>query len=88
MSETPGLTRTDFERLLAEQQRLVELGNELEYRLYLLGQGPPDAPVTACQQAGGALLGALRDFLFRQDQEVLPVLDELTRAGEHPRGRD
>jgi hypothetical protein len=77
------MTRAEFEQILEEQRGLVELANELEYRLYLLGQGPADAPAVACQQAGGALLGALRDFLFRQDQQVLPVLDELS-AGRCP----
>jgi hypothetical protein len=70
------MTRADFEALLAEQERLVELCNELEYRLYQLGQDAGE-PATACQQAGGALVGALRDHLFRQDQQVLPVLDAL-----------
>jgi hypothetical protein len=41
----------------------------------LLGELPPDERVTACQQAGGALVGLLRNFLYRHDQQVLPVLE-------------
>jgi hypothetical protein len=74
----PRFSRADFDQLLAQQQQLIELSNELEYRLYRMGEAPPDSPAQACQQAGGALLGVLRTFLFRQDQQVLPVLDALS----------
>jgi hypothetical protein len=77
----PSFSRADFEQLLAQQQQLIELTNELEYRLYALGEVPPGGPAHACQQAAGMLVGTLRAFLFRQDQHVLPVLDVLSRQG-------
>jgi hypothetical protein len=86
----PALSRTDFDQLLAQQRRLIELTNELEYCLYTLGEVPPAGPVQACRRTAGVLVAALRDFLFRQDQRVLPVLDELSRpdaAGSGHRGR-
>jgi hypothetical protein len=70
-------SRADFEQLLAEHLRLIHLANVLEFQLHLLGESPPDSPAAGCQQAAGALLGALRNFLFRQDQHVLPVLESL-----------
>jgi hypothetical protein len=74
------LLREDFEQIVAEHGHLVRLMNELEYRLYALNELPPSEPVTACQQAAGALLGALRSFLFRQDQQVLPFLEGRVKA--------
>jgi hypothetical protein len=71
--------RDAFDELLAQHQRLIELANELEFHLYSLSAVPPAEPVQACQETAGALLGALRDFLFRQDQQVLPILDALSR---------
>jgi hypothetical protein len=74
------LARADFEQALVEHQQLIDLVNELEYRLYQLGEVPSHEPVAACQQAAGALIGSPRAFLFRHDQQVLPVLDALTRG--------
>jgi hypothetical protein len=74
----PAFSRADFDQILAQHRRLIELANELEYRLYSLYAVSPAEPVQACQEAAGTLLGALRDFLFRQDQQVLPVLDGLS----------
>jgi hypothetical protein len=71
----PSLSRSDFERLLAKQQHLVELVNELEFYLYQLGETPASEAVVACQQAAGALIAALRNHLFHQDQLVLPLLE-------------
>jgi hypothetical protein len=76
MSPLP-LSRDDFERLLADQQQLIELANRLEYQLYRLGELPPDERVTDCQQAGGTLIGVLRGVLFRNDQHIFPLLDTL-----------
>jgi hypothetical protein len=77
MNSPPPLTREDFERLLADQQQLIELTNRLEYQMYQLGELPPDKRVTDCQQAGGALIGLLRGVLFRNDQHIFPLLDSL-----------
>jgi hypothetical protein len=81
MTTPPPLRRADFDQLLAAHQRLIELANDLEYQLYRLGEVPGNERVTECQQAGGALIGLLRDVLFRHDQQVLPLLDALSRAG-------
>jgi hypothetical protein len=77
MSSSPPLTREDFERLLADQQQLIDLTNQLEYQMYRLGELPPDERVTECQQAGGMLIGLLRSVLFRNDQQIFPLLDTL-----------
>jgi hypothetical protein len=81
MTAPPRLSRTDFEQLLAAHERVLELANEVEYQLYRLGEAPADSPVTECQQATGALLGLLREVLFRHDQRGLPLLDGLTAEG-------
>jgi hypothetical protein len=78
MSPLP-LSREDFERLLADQQQLIELTNQLEYQMYRLGELPPDERVRECQQAGGMLIGLLRGVLFRHDQQIFPLLDSLLR---------
>jgi hypothetical protein len=78
MNTAPSVGRADFERLVAEHQELIRLANELEYQLYRLGEVPADERVTDCQQAGGRLLGLLRNVLFRHDQHILPLLDCLT----------
>ncbi len=75
MSSPPPLRRPDFERILADHQELVRLANELEYQLYRLGEAPASERVTECQRAGGALIGLLREVLFRHDQLVLPALE-------------
>ena len=86
MNSTSPLARADFEMLLSDHQRLIELANDLEYQLYRLGELPPNERVTDCQQAGGMLLGLLRNVLFRQDQQVLPLLESLIDrpSGEAP----
>jgi hypothetical protein len=73
----PVLNRAEFDQLLTEHSRLIELANELEYRLYLLGEHSCDSPIAQCQQAAGALIGSLRNVLFRHDQSVLPMLEYL-----------
>lgn len=78
MNQELTIPRADFEELLAQHQELVRLANELEYRLYCLGEPTAAGPVSDCQQAAGALIGQLRTVLFRHDQQVLPVLDALT----------
>lgn len=80
MSLASPLSRADFESLLAEQQQLIRLTNQLEYQLYRLGELPPDERVSECQQAGGTLIGLLRNVLFRNDQQILPLLDSLTTS--------
>lgn len=69
------LSRADFEQLLTEHRRLVELANELELQVYQLGEEPAESPITGCQQAAGALIDSLRQFLFRQDQQIFPILE-------------
>lgn len=77
MNNPPPLSRADFEEILSEHRRLVELASELEFHVYQLGEAPQESPITACQQAAGGLIGSLRQYLFRQDQQVLPVLESL-----------
>jgi hypothetical protein len=81
MTTPPSFARPDFEQLVAAHQRLIELANDLEYQLYRLGEVPGGERVTECQQAAGALVGLLRDVLFRHDQQVLPLLDALSGGG-------
>jgi hypothetical protein len=69
------LTRRDFDTLVEEQQTLIGLVNELEYQLYRLGDTASTECVHECRQAAGTLVGALRSFLYRQDQQVLPLLE-------------
>jgi hypothetical protein len=59
--------------------------NDLELHLYRLGE-VQDERVAACQQSAGALIGLLRDLLFRYDQEVLPILEEVSQEApnRHP----
>ena len=76
MNRTLRLSRADFEALLGDHQRLIALANDLEYQLYRLGELPAGERVTECQQAGGALVGLLRNVLFRHDQQILPLVEE------------
>jgi hypothetical protein len=69
------LTRSEFDALVEEQQGLISLVNDLEYRLYCLGDTFTPQSVNECRQAAGTLVGALRSFLYRQDQQVLPLLE-------------
>jgi hypothetical protein len=69
------LTRAEFNALLEEQQALIGLVNDLEYRLYSLGDTFTQESVNECRQSAGTLVGALRSFLYRQDQQVLPIVE-------------
>jgi hypothetical protein len=80
MNQVPDFRREDFDHLLADHARLIALMNELEYHLYALGERPEDDPVTDCQRAAGGLIAALREVLFRHDQQVLPVLERAVRV--------
>jgi hypothetical protein len=75
MNPPATLRREEFDQLVAEHQRLIHLANDLECQLYRLSSSAEQ--ITACQQAGGALIGLLRHVLFRHDQQVLPVLETL-----------
>ncbi len=75
MTETPTFTRDDFEHLLGEHLGLIELANDVEYRLHALAGGSTEENLQALQQAAGALVSALRDHLFRHDQVVLPLVE-------------
>ena len=70
--------RRQFELLLDDHQKMIDLINALELKLYSLGEAPEHSPIQECQQAGGLLISQLRNLLFRWDQEVLPLLDTLT----------
>jgi hemerythrin-like domain-containing protein len=75
MSATSTIRREDLEQLIEEHRQLIRLANELEYQLYRLGEAASADHVSECQHAAGSLIGLLRMHLFRQDQEVLPVLE-------------
>jgi hypothetical protein len=82
MNMQTNLSRADFELLVAEHRQLILLANELEYQLYRLGATATAETAAGCQQAAGELIGALRQALFRHDQQVLPVLEEMIGKGE------
>jgi hypothetical protein len=82
MSAQASLSRADFELLVAEHRQLILLANELEYQLYRLGAAPTLETAAGCQHAAGELIGVLRQALFRHDQQVLPVLEEMVNKGE------
>lgn len=84
MNQMPEYHRGQFETLLADHQRLIELINALELKLYSLGEAPEQSPPQECQQAGGLLISQLRSLLFRWDQEVLPLLDTFTSTCPAP----
>lgn len=84
MNKIPDYDRSQFEHLLADHQRMIELINALELKLYSLGEAPEKSPAQECQQAGGLLISQLRSLLFRWDQEVLPLLDALATTGPVP----
>jgi hypothetical protein len=75
MNIVPSISRADFASLLAQQQQLIELTNALEYQVYRLGELPADERFAYCQRAAGSLIGLLRDYLFRQDQQVMPLIE-------------
>lgn len=89
MSQEPALTRAAFEQIVAEHHELIRLANELEFQLYRLGeQTPPPADrIAECQQAAGGLISRLRHALFRQDQQVLPLLERAAGLSSTPEHR-
>lgn len=78
----PGFSREDFESLLEEHQRLVALANEVEFYLHVLAGGSKEDTLQALQQSTGSLVSGLRTYLFRQDQQVLPLIDRLSQREE------
>jgi hypothetical protein len=80
MNPVPPLEQAQLEELLADHHEVIRLANELEYCLYRLGEIQGEERVTACQQAGGTLIGRLRTLLFRHDQTVFPLLHEAAEA--------
>jgi hypothetical protein len=77
MNPLPAISQDEFETLLAQHRQLIQLTSDLEYQIYRLGELPPDERLSDCQRVGGSLIGLLRDHLFRQDQQVLPILEAL-----------
>lgn len=73
----PPLSQAAFDEILDEHTELVRLTNELELRLYELGEQLPSdqQPVENCRQAASALISRLRSTLFRFDQQIYPLLD-------------
>jgi hypothetical protein len=69
------LLRADFDQLVAEHHQLIRLTNELEFQLYQMGEAPGPEQVAEGRRAAGTLIGQLRNFLFRHDQQVLPLLE-------------
>lgn len=76
----PEFQREDFERLLQEHEQLITLTNELEYGLHALAGRPNEETLRTLQQSAGALVSALRGYLFRLDQQVLPLVEEISRS--------
>jgi hypothetical protein len=74
----PEIQRSDFEQLLDEHQRLVGLANDVEFCLHSLAGGGSEEAIHALQLSTGSLVRLLRQYLFRQDQQVLPVIDTLS----------
>lgn len=77
MEKMTGFDRSQFARLLDDHQKMIDLINALELKLYHLGEAPDHSPIQECQQAGGLLISQLRNLLFRWDQEVLPLLETI-----------
>jgi len=77
MTESAPISRSEFTALLNEMQRLVAHVNDLEYHIHALGADVSGESAIYCQQAAGALIGLLRGFLFRLDQQVLPLLEQM-----------
>ena len=73
----PEFRRGDFERLLDEHRRLIELANDVEFCLHALSSGVTEENLRALQQSTGTLVSVLRNHLFRQDQHVLPLVDAI-----------
>jgi hypothetical protein len=76
----PEFHRSDFELLVDEHQRLIALANDVEFCLHALSGGVNEETIHALQQSTGGLVRVLRQYLFRQDQQVLPVVDTLSRS--------
>lgn len=81
MIHCPTIERRDFEELLAQYWQLIQLANDLEFQLYSVGDNADPERVQACQQSAGALIKLLREFLFRHDQQVLPILENQLDRG-------
>lgn len=81
---TPDIRREDFESLLDEHQRLIGLANQVEFHLHALAGGPNEGAIHALQQSAGSLVSLLRGYLFRLDQQLLPVLDHRSRPERSP----
>jgi hypothetical protein len=75
------ISRADFDRLVAEHRQLIQLTNDLEFQLYQMGDAPRPEQAAECRQAAGTLIGNLRNFLFRYDQQILPILETRVRDG-------
>jgi hypothetical protein len=74
MRPAVSLSRQELDDLLSQHRQVIRLMNDLEYCLYRIGES--DHPAAhECRQAAGALIGCLRDLLFRQDQQVFPLLE-------------
>jgi hypothetical protein len=76
------VTRDEFDTLVQEQQTLIRLVNDLEYQLYRVGDAAAAVGVDECRQSAGVLIGALRSFLYRLDQQVLPLLETGLACGD------
>ena len=76
--------RSQFDNLIDDHQKMIDLINALELKLYSLGEAPDHSPIQECQQAGGLLISQLRNLLFRWDQEVLPLLDTFATTRPSP----
>jgi hypothetical protein len=75
----PEFERSDFEQLLDEHQHLIALANDVEFCLHALAGGAGEEAIQSLQHSTGSLVRLLRQYLFRQDQQVLPVVDALSR---------
>jgi hypothetical protein len=80
MNPTMSFSRADFESLLDQHRQLIDLTTDLEYQMYCLAELRADERVSDCQRAGGSIIGVLRDFLFRQDQQVMPLIESALRS--------
>ena len=78
--------REDFELLLDEHRRIIELANEVEFHLHALAGGASADTVQALQESAGSLLTGLRGYLFRLDQQVLPIVDAASQQPQRAGG--
>lgn len=77
--QLPEFSRNDFDHLIQEHERLIALANDVEYCLHALAGTASEERIGELQQSAGTLVSAIRDYLFRQDQLVLPVVDAVSR---------